>query len=545
MKKILALLLTAVMCLSLAACGGGDINENKQTKSEEGSENTHTENEGSIENTQAENGSAAGVQVDEGLFNVDITMGKTFFEDMTEDEIKEAAKENGFNKCVVNEDGSVTYTMTKSKHEEMLNELKTNLEETVADMLEGEEAVASFVSIDYADDFSKFDIYVNDQYSAWDNLYVVIFYVSGAYYQSFAGTSADNIDVLVNFIDNETKENLSTASYRDWISNVESESGEESSSDDIAVTTGIPLAAGETITIADECEFYLDYADITDDVVPPKPSRWYSHYEAENGKTYVDICIAYKNLSTRDKDADEILNATLIYAGKYQYKGFSTIEEDNRGDFTYSSITSIAPLDLEYLHYLFEVPEIVESSGDSLKVKMNVAGNQYDITIREGADGEGDTPNVNATIKTSGSVKQGEIVAVMNTCEFQIDYTNITADVTPPTPDSWYSHYEADDGKVYVDFCVAYKNWETKDVDADDIISAVLSYAGKYEYNGFSIIEEDSRSDFTYSSITNIAPLSTEYLHYLFEVPAEVETSGETIEVKFTISGNTYSYKIR
>ena len=193
-------------------------------------------------------------------------------------------------------------------------------------MLEGEEAVASFVSIDYADDFSKFDIYVNDQYSAWDNFYALAFYISGAYYQSFAGVKADKIDVVVNFIDNETKENLNTASYRDWISNIESESGEESVSGDIAATTGTPLAAGETITIADECEFYLDYTDITDDVMPPKPGSWYSHYEAENGKTYIDICIAYKNLATKDKGADDILNATLIYAGKYQYNGFSMMK---------------------------------------------------------------------------------------------------------------------------------------------------------------------------------------------------------------------------
>lgn len=520
MKKFVTLLLATVMCFSLAACGGGDSDENN-------------------------NGGSAGVQVDEGIFNVDITMAKTFFEDMTEDEIKAAAKENGFDKCVVNADGTVTYTMTKSKHEEILNELKANLEETIAGMLEGEEAVASFVSIDYADDFSKFDIYVNDQYSAWDNFYVLTFYISGAYYQSFVGVSTDNIDVVVNFIDNETKENLNTASYRDWMSNSEDESGEESASGDTAAITGTPLVVGETITIKDECEFYLDYTNITDDVMPPKPSSWYSHYEAENGKIYIDICIAYKNLATKDKDADEILNATLIYAGKYQYKGFSMIEEDNRGDFTYSNITNVAPLDLEYLHYLFEVPEIVGTSDDSLKVMMNIAGNQYDIIVREGTDGEGDTPNANAVAKTSGSVKQGEIVAIMNSCEFQIDYTDITDDVMPPNPSSWYSHYEADNGKVYVDFCLAYKNWKTKDVGADDVMSAILTYAGKYEYKGFSMIEEDSRGDFTYSNITNIAPLTTEYLHYLFEVPAEAENSGETIEIEFTISGNTYSYKVR
>lgn len=356
MKKFVTLLLATVMCFSLAACGGdGDENNNS---------------------------GSAGVQVDEGIFNVDITMASTFFVDMTEDEIKAAAKEKGFDKCVVNADGTVTYTMTKSKHEEILNELKASLEETITSMLEGEEAVASFVSIDYADDFSKFDIYVNDQYSDWDNFYVLSFYISGAYYQSFAGVSTDNIDVVVNFIDNETKENLNTASYRDWMSNSEDESGEESASGDTVEITGTPLVVGETITIKDECEFQIDYTNITDDVMPPNPGSWYSHYEADDGKVYVDFCLAYKNLATRDKDADEIINATLIYAGKYQYKGFSMIEEDSRGDFTYSGITNIAPLTTEYLHYLFEIPVEAENSGETIEIEFTISGNTYSYKVR-------------------------------------------------------------------------------------------------------------------------------------------------------------------
>ena len=38
-----------------------------------------------------------------------------------------------------------------------------------------------------------------------------------------------------------------------------------------------------------------------------------------------------------------------------------------------------------------------------------------------------------------------------------IDYTNITDDVVPPNPNSYYSHYEADDGKIYIDICISYK----------------------------------------------------------------------------------------
>ncbi len=93
--------------------------------------------------------------------------------------------------------------------------------------------------------------------------------------------------------------------------------------------------------------------------------------------------------------------------------------------------------------------------------------------------------------------------------------------------------------------CIAYKNTDTRDIDADDTVSATMIYDGKYEYTGFSMIEEDNRSDFTYSNITSIAPLSTEYVHYLFEVLEEVGNSDKSVVVNFTIDGNSYSYAVR
>ena len=165
-------------------------------------------------------------------------------------------------------------------------------------------------------------------------------------------------------------------------------------------------------------------------------------------------------------------------------------------------------------------------------------GKQEMKNLTEGQTNEGG-------LRSATSIAEQEIVSIADNCEFYVDYTDITGDVMPPQPGDWYSHYEADDGKVYIDFCVGYKNWKTKDVGSDDVMSAVLTYGGKYEYTGFSVAEGSNRSDFTYSNITSVAPLAMEYLHYLFEVPEEVENSSEAVEIKFTIDGNTYSYKVR
>lgn len=322
---------------------------------------------------------------------------------------------------------------------------------------------------------------------------------------------------------------------------------EDQNTDKEVVEEKVPvLAVGDSST-TDTCEFTIDYVNITNDVMPPSPSSWYSHYEADEGKVYVDICVAYKNTATSDVDADEVISGTLLYADTYEYTGFSMIEEDDRSDFTYSNITSIAPLSTEYIHYLFEVPEEVESSGLSIALKMNIGGVDYQIIVRDGGKADSGDVKVQTPVQTgksSGEVALNETIVTKN-AEVCVDYSNITSDVMPPKPGNWYSHYEADSGKVYVDICFAYKNTSERNADADEVISAKMKYADKYDYTGFSMIEEDNRSDFTYSNITSIAPLSTEYIHYLFEVPEEVGSSSEPIVVTFVVDGNTYSYTVR
>ena len=330
----------------------------------------------------------------------------------------------------------------------------------------------------------------------------------------------------------------------------ETEAGDTETTEAAEETTAAPVKNNviedKEMQISDKCEFCVDYSEITDDVMPLSPANFYSHYEADAGKVYVNICIAYKNTDTRNIDADDTVSATMIYDGKYEYTGFSMIEEDNRSDFTYSNITSIAPLSTEYVHYLFSVPEEVETSGKSIEIELTIDGKDYTYVVvdGEGAEASSEAEPEAAVSKTSGEVALKETVTTKK-CEFCIDYSDITADVIPPAPDGAYSHYPADDGQLYVDICFAYKNLSDKAVGADDVISAKLTYDGKYEYTGSSMIEEDSRGDFTYSNITNIVPLSTEYVHYLFEVPEEVGNSDKSVVVNFTIDGNSYSYAVR
>lgn len=537
-SKLTTLLLATAVAMSISACGG-DASAPADSKAT-----------GAATEAVKEDTNKGPIEVDENLLTVDVTLPKAIANTMTDEDIKANVEEYGIKSYTKNDDGSLTYTMSKSTHKKLTDDMKANLEESINALCEGEEAVESFVKIEYNDDMSKFDVYIDSaSYTMWDNLYMLTFYISGSYYQSLAGVDPDKMDVVVNYINNETKEVIESGSYKEYIENVndaaaESEEVPESESA-LLQAEYVELAFNETITRENECEFFVEFAEITDDVMPPKPGDWYSHYEAEEGKGYVDICVSYKNLNTSDVGADDTMTGKLLYGSKYEYTGFSIIEEDNRGDFTYSNITSISPLSTEYIHYLFEIPEEAMNSSNSMKAFLTIGDETYAVNVREGDDTSVGALNENAVLKTEGALAEKEVVALPGKCEFAIDYANITNDVMPPKPGDWYSHYEADEGKTYVDICFEFKNWKESKVGADDLFAAELTYDGNYKYKGFAIIEEENRGDFTYANITSIAPLTKEYVHMLFEVPEEVGNSDKAVDIAFTIYGNNYSYKVR
>ena len=537
-RKLTTLLLATAVAMSISACGG-----NAATSAEPNKAGAATE-------SVKEDTNKGPIEVDEKLLTVDITLPKAIANTMSDEDIQATVDEYGIKSYKRNDDGSLTYTMSKSTHKKLTEDMKASMEETINSLCEGEDAVDSFVKIEYNDDLSKIDVYVDSaSYTMWDSLYMLTFYISGSYYQSLAGVSADDMDVVVTYINNETKEVIQTGSYKEYIKNA-SDSAEETVAAQEAESSQAQnnykeLAFNETVTVENECEFFVEFADITTDVMPPSPAKWYSHYEAEKGKAYADVCVSYKNLNSSDIDADDTMTGKLLYGNKYEFTGFSIIEEDNRGDFTYANITSISPLSKEYVHYLFEIPEEAMNSSNSMKAFLTIGEETYSVLVREGDDTSVGALNENAVLKTEGSVVDKEVVAIPGKCEFAVDYAAITDDVMPPNPDSWYSHYEADDGKTYVDLCFEYKNWEEKKVGADDLFTAELIYDGNYKYKGFAIIEEDNRSDFTYANITSVAPLTKEYIHMLFEVPEEIGNSDKAVDISFKIYGNSYNYKVR
>ena len=200
MKRLLAAILACALLCGMTACGG---NSQADTPPSEAAGTSADEPDS--------------IQVDEGLLHVEITLPATLIEDETEEDIRAAAEENGFLDCTIHEDGSVTYTMTRAKQSEMLEKLKAQIDTTIDEMINGEDAAQSFQKVEYTNDLRTFDVYVDSALykDSLDALYSIAFLSLGIYYQVLDGTPAAQVDVTVNFIDQDTQETLDTLSYQD------------------------------------------------------------------------------------------------------------------------------------------------------------------------------------------------------------------------------------------------------------------------------------------------------------------------------------------
>jgi len=194
MKKLIfaALLLLIALLTACNADEEGKANEAQQQEKETDSE---------------------GINVDKGLFNVEVTLPASFFEGGDIDQSIAEAEKEGI-EVTKNEDGSLTYKMSKTKHKEMMSEMKTSLLETIEDLKNGED-FASIKDVEYNKDFSEFTLWVdrNEYENSFDGFAVFGLGLSGAMYQLFDGANPENYNVRLVVKDEATKEIIGEANY--------------------------------------------------------------------------------------------------------------------------------------------------------------------------------------------------------------------------------------------------------------------------------------------------------------------------------------------
>lgn len=196
--------------------------------------------------------------------------------------------------------------------------------------------------------------------------------------------------------------------------------------------------------------------------------------------------------------------------------------------------------------------QIEELKKENTKIKEELENlkNNKELVIDEEIyeDADNGTGNTSES-KISKGIKEvvlDETIVIDDFAEVTIKKVEFTKRVNPPKPDSFYSYYEVkEDGLTYLHVIAQIKNLQAYSVYADEFVDIKAKYNNKYVYDSFSTIEELGGGDLTYSSITGIDPLKNGMVHFLIEVPLEVEAETSPLELNIYINGINYLYKIR
>ena len=156
------------------------------------------------------------VEVEKGLFDVTVTLPAAMIEaDDIEATIAEA-KEMGVKEVVVNDDGSLTYKMSKSTHGKMMRELREGFDEAAAEIINGEDFV-SIKEIKSNKDLTAITLIVEKEAyeNSLDGFASFGLALIAMYYQLFDGVQEGDISVTINIEDFNTGEVFNTIIYPD------------------------------------------------------------------------------------------------------------------------------------------------------------------------------------------------------------------------------------------------------------------------------------------------------------------------------------------
>lgn len=156
------------------------------------------------------------IQVDEGISTIEITIPANLFGEEgipSQAEINKSVKEEGFISGVRNPNGSVTYAMSKAKHDELLAELRISFDEAIQEFLKSE---LSFKTIEFNNQYTILNIRVDGK--GFEKSITAGFAIFGlalqaSLYQIFTGVGIDNYSLEVRIFDYKSDQIIDIIKY--------------------------------------------------------------------------------------------------------------------------------------------------------------------------------------------------------------------------------------------------------------------------------------------------------------------------------------------
>jgi len=161
---------------------------------------------------------ACGNSMDNNSSDISITLPASIYEgtDMSAFNPVAEAEKKGYKEVVVNEDGSVTITMTKDRHNQILSDLKLEYSNNISSLTNSSE-YPYLLDIQFNDNFSEFAILVDKEgYISASDLTPYTLYMAAAFYQMFEGNEPS---CLVLIKDQMTDELINIVHYPNNIAN--------------------------------------------------------------------------------------------------------------------------------------------------------------------------------------------------------------------------------------------------------------------------------------------------------------------------------------
>jgi len=155
------------------------------------------------------------IEVDKGVFSVEITLPASFFKGQDMNDIINEVEDDDI-KIILNEDGSVTYKMSKSKHNEFMAEVYNDQVEYIEEIKNSGD-YKSVKDIIYNKTFSEITLIVDQEAfeNSFDGFVTLGLGISSLYYQLFNGISPDKYKVTIYFKNVETGEIFGDVVYPD------------------------------------------------------------------------------------------------------------------------------------------------------------------------------------------------------------------------------------------------------------------------------------------------------------------------------------------
>lgn len=351
MKKALSVLFALGLILSLCACSNADSK-------------TQDINESS-EVIASETKIISQADSDPAIVNVNVY--SYLVKDKSEEEIRQIAEENGYVDFAINEDGSVTFSMTEEKRLEKVNEFQTNIYATVDEIMNLDTKI--FQKIDCDDSLTQIKMYVaKDNFSVMYAMYGSLFLNDCASYQAFSGIPSERFDLFIDYVDSETEEVVYQSSYRETINKPVQPEETTAPTEPEAIVVEL----GQTYTVDDVCTFTITGYEVTDAITRNGMQLFFGkHTKTTDSTTLLLIKADFTNNGTEALDIFQLIDdAELVYQNTYSYEGCSAGWDD------------ALPLAQVEAYFVFNIPKTVAESGELLVTTMDIGGTTFTHTVQ-------------------------------------------------------------------------------------------------------------------------------------------------------------------